>query len=255
MDYIIAIPSYDRFIGIQSKTLKFLERHDIAFAKIYIFVSSESYKQYSDLSLLGVHLIESRHTITATRNHIIDYFSTGVNIVEMDDDVEDIIRMDTGQPVDNFNTLCRESFGILGTSGIWGFNSTDNRFYANMIDKFGLASIVNACMGYVNDKRIKLTIPEKEDFQRVAIASTLGIPILKRGMYGIKTRYWTNKGGIQSHYGFEERKEVQRKSASLLLLKYPHLCYVITRKNGLVDIRFKKRKLTTKNNKKMKLAR
>jgi hypothetical protein len=239
MDYVIAIPSYDRYLGIQHKTLKLLQRHNIDFSKVFIFVSPQCYEQYKDLP--GI-LVKSKNTITSTRNHIIEFFPDGKKIVEMDDDIQDIIEMESGESVQNLIQICNESFQILKTSGIWGVNSTDNKFFANMVDKFGVASIVNSFMGYINDKRIKLTVPEKEDFQRVAIASMLHIPILKRGMYGIRTKYWTNKGGIQSHYGFTKRKEVQKKSAAILLLKYPQLCYAITRKNGLIDIRFKKRK-------------
>ena len=74
-----------------------------------------------------------------------------------------------------------------------GFNANINNFYADGKDKFGLYSIINSCCGYVNCKSIKLTVSEKEDFERCILMFRMGYPILKRCGYGIKTKYWTIK--------------------------------------------------------------
>lgn len=79
-----------------------------------------------------------------------------------------------------------------------------------------------------------------KDNERVLQFNALGLPILKRTGYGVDTRYWTNKGGIQAHYNQEKRKRVQAESADELMAKYPDCCYKIVRKNGIVDLRFKK---------------
>ena len=53
-------------------------------------------------------------------------------------------------------------------------------------------------------------------------------PILKRCGFGIKTNYWKNKGGIQSHYDFNRRLEVQSESAAALMKKYPETIFLVT---------------------------
>jgi len=245
MNFIIAIASHKRPEILQSKTLNLLKNHNISMKKVYVFVSPESYEEYIPIknkwkfNLVG----GDNTTILETRNNIIAYFDEGQNIIEMDDDVEDIevtVKGKKNKPVKDLKELFNESFQIISSSGLFGFNANTNNFFAGGIDKFGLYSIINSCLGYKNDKRIKLTVSEKEDFERVIQFYELDLPILKRTGYGIKTRYWKNPGGIQSHYDFKKRIEVQKQSAEQLLEKYPWAVRKQVRKNGIYDLRFKK---------------
>jgi len=95
------------------------------------------------------------------------------------------------------------------------------------------------CCGYINDKRIKLTLTEKEDFQRVIQFYLLKLPILKRTGYGIRTKPWINQGGLQSRYSMKKRIIIQKKSANKLMMLYPGLGYLMVRKNGVVDFKFR----------------
>jgi len=245
MNFVIAIASHKRPEILQSKTLNLLKKHKMSMRKVYVFVSPESYQDYIPIknkwkfNLIG----GDNATILKTRNNIIKFFDEGQNILEMDDDVEQIeitLKGLKNKPVTNLKELFNESFKIIHQGGLFGYNANTNNFFATGIDKFGLYSIINSCLGYKNDKRIKLTVAEKEDFERVIQFYELNLPILKRTGYGIKTCYWRNKGGIQSHYDFKKRVEVQRESAEQLLLLYPYAFRKQTRKNGIVDLRFKK---------------
>ena len=222
---------------------------------VYVFVSTASLEEYTPISKKwGFNLILSKNTILDTRNHIIQYFNEGQKIVEMDDDVEDIQTTMKGKKnssVKNIKKLFEDSYNLIesrGNRGLWGFNAKTNNFYADGKDKFGLYSIINSCCGYINDKSIKLTVSEKEDFERCLIMFKKKYPILKRCGFGIKTNYWKNKGGIQSHYDFNRRLEVQSESAAALMAKYPEYCYTSTRDNGIVDIRFKRLKYDESKN-------
>lgn len=244
----IAIASHERPNQLQNKTLSLLKKHKFNFKNVYIFVSPSSYKEYMPIcKKWGCNLVKSKDSILKTRNHMISYFKDGDKIVEMDDDVEDIettVKGKKNTSVKNLKKLFEDSFKKVlekGKYGLWGFNANTNNFFADGKDKFGLYSIINSCLGYINDKSIKLTVSEKEDFERCLIMFKKGYPILKRGGYGIKTNYWKNKGGIQNHYGFEKRKQVQSESAMALMEKYPEFCFTRTRPNGIVDIRFKPR--------------
>ena len=239
----IAIPSHNRVKLLQKYTLSLLKKHNFDFNYIFIFCSPESYNDYKKLQKTwGFNLIKSKDSITGIRNHMIKYFKSGTKVVEMDDDIEDIMNTKKGikrTPVSDLQGLFRESFDMLGTSGMWGLNSTDSTMSPNGVDKFGTYTIINSCCGYINDKRIKLTVKEKEDFDRVAQFYMLKLPILKRGAYGIKTNYWNNPGGIQDRYDRKKRIQIQKESANELMKKFPRLFRKNVRSSGLVDIRFK----------------
>ena len=245
MSFIIAIPSHKRPEMLQSTTLNLLKKNKISMKKVYIFVSPESYQDYIPIkNKWNFNLIEADNSsILKTRNNIIDYFKEGQNIIEMDDDVEDIevtVKGKKNKSVTDLKELFDESFQMIAYGGLFGFNANTNNFFASGIDKYGLYSIINSCLGYKNDKRIKLTVAEKEDFERCILFYELNLPILKRTGYGIKTNYWKNKGGIQGHYDFKKRIEVQKESAEQLLKKYPWAARKQVRKNGIVDLRFYK---------------
>lgn len=245
LNAVIAIASHERLQTLQCKTLKLLKKHKIPMKQVYVFVSPQSYESYKviekewEFNLVG----GQNTTILKTRNNIIKHFNEGQNIIEMDDDVDDVqvtIKGQKNESVKNLKVLFNKSFDMICGGGLFGFNANTNSFFASGTDKYGLYSIINSCLGYKNDKRVKLSVSEKEDFERCILFYKLGLPILKRTKYGIKTNYWTNKGGIQDHYDFEKRIQVQRKSAETLLRKYPWACRAQTRKNGIVDIRFSK---------------
>ena len=251
MNFKIAIASHKRKIQFENKTIKLLQKHKIDFKNVYVFVSPISYESYTDLaSKYNFTLIKSYDSILKTRNHIIDYFPENDKIVEMDDDIEDVENTVKGvknTSITDLKKILNESFELLNGDGLFGFNANTNNFFATGKNKYGLYSIINSLLGYYNDKSIKLTVPEKEDFDRACQYFKKNKTILKRTMYGVKTKYWKNKGGIQDHYNHDKRKEVQLYSANELVKKYPSLCRIQFRKSGLADIRFKPQKKLLKH--------
>lgn len=242
----IAIASHNRTKQLQEKTLALLIEHNFDMAKVYVFVAPSSFDDYVPVSMgYGFKLVKvpGEECILTSRNYIIQYFDEDDHIVEMDDDIEDIMTTLKGvrnESVGDLKQLFEESFDLLEGSGLWGFNANTNNFFADGKDKFGLYSIINSCCGYINSKIIRLTVSEKEDFERCLLFMKLDHPILKRCGYGIKTKYWINKGGIKDRYDYKTRMKVQADSAATLMKKYPSYCYTHTRKSGLVDIRFRR---------------
>lgn len=242
MNEVIAIASHNRRELLQRHTLRLLQRHNVNMARVHVFASADSY--YDDIAKVwgfNLHKGEKCQTsITCARNDIIQYFDEGQRIVEIDDDVEDIVEFKGKhvEPVEDLTKVITESFEKIGSNGLWGVCANANAFFASGNDQEGPRSIVNSFLGYVNDKRVVLTVPEKEDFQRVCIFYDHNLPILKRGMYGVDTRYWYNKGGIQDRYNFHTRKVRQRESAEELMRMYPGMFSMQLRRNGITDIRF-----------------
>ena len=241
MSIKIAIPSHDRVDMFQDKTLAFLKKHKFPMSDVYVFSTPAYYNAYKEIGdKWGFNVVKSKSNLLAKRNHFISYFPAGQKVVEMDDDVEDIQKIG-GTGVTNFKKFLADSFKALGQNqGLWGVNANCNAFHATKGDKFGAHSLCNTFIGYVNDKRINLTIAEKHDMDRLLQFIKLGLPTLKRGDWGIKTKYWTNKGGIATDYDIEKRKKVQSKDANDLMKKFPNCCWTKTRPNGIVDIRLKR---------------
>ncbi len=241
MDYKVVIPSYDRLNQMQYRTLSFLNRHKIDTSRIYIFAHPLCYEFYLSLKnkYPKINIIESKGGIKNSRNYINEYFSQGTKIVEIDDDVEDLINLLTGESLEDLDGFISESFSMCG-NGIWGVSALNNKFFSSMKDKFGLQSIVATFCGYVLNKNIRMTLDVMEDYERVIQFHLQGRNIFKRSWVGIKTKYWTNKGGIQTELDYDRRFMLQNYCSDELAAKYPDLVYQRTRKSGLKDIRFKK---------------
>tara|TARA_R110000765_G_scaffold181987_2_gene287971 strand:+ start:304 stop:1836 length:1533 start_codon:yes stop_codon:yes gene_type:complete len=91
-DYNICIPSYNRLIGIQQKTLEMLKQNNIN--KINIFVSTtKDYDEYKKADIGNIILVPSNYNgIGAVRDYIINKWAPNKsNIIMIDDDIEKII--------------------------------------------------------------------------------------------------------------------------------------------------------------------
>jgi hypothetical protein len=240
MDYIIAIPSHMRIDTIQKRTLALIERNGISKSCIKIFVSPVCYKNYKDVLGSQYRVIRSYASILNTRNHIIRSHKDGQRIVEIDDDIEEIITFPSKRPVESLESLITSAFE-KSSGGLWGISATtDPRNACKTKEGFGLRSIVNSFLGYTNQREVRLTMKEKEYFERTIIFWKKGLPIYKMPQFGVKTKYWKNKGGIQAHYDETKRRAVQMKAADELYSMYPDLVYKKKRPNGIVDIRFRR---------------
>jgi len=240
MDFVIAIPTHNRNKMLRDKTLKFLSRQNISQQRIFIFPSNSTDFENREGEHYNIVRNEDNDSILKARNTIVNYFSEGTKILEMDDDINYICKFGNME-VSNFQELIINCFKKCG-DGIFGFNAGNNDYYWTNDERMGLMPIIGSCCGYTNDKSIILTLKEKEDYERVIMFYERGKLPYKFCQYGIKTRYWKNKGGIQDRYDFEERLKVQAEVANYLVRTYPHYCYARKRRNGLVDIRFKVQK-------------
>lgn len=227
----IIIPSHNRCDIIQTHTLPLLQKHNFDFDSVFVFVSKTQLLKYLEIQKKwGFNLVEGKEGILNQRNYIIEYFEEGEQIVEIDDDVKDIIDLSCLKPIIDLKLLVESLFEK--TNGLWGINGAVNiRSFRK--SAFGSYFICNTFCGYTNDKSIKLTLQEKEDYERCAIYLDKNKQIYKNRQYAIKTKYWKNEGGID--YDFETRKKVNNEVANILYNKYPHYFYLNTQKNGIVN--------------------
>ncbi len=239
-EFLVAIPSYKRYEILKQKTLKTIS--SINRNHIYIFCNENT--NYKDLEDIGYNVIENPHeNIVQQRNFITEYFIDGQKLLCIDDDVNNLTHKDLGK-LPNYSVFktFEDSFRIISKNmPVFGFNSNTN-FRSPVEIKQGIYSIIFSCYGKINDKSIKLTVEEKEDYEYICIIAKQQKKVLKLCFIGVSTTYWKMRGGIQARLNSTERVIRQNDAAMFLQEKYNDLVYSKQRDNGLVDLRFKFKK-------------
>jgi hypothetical protein len=106
-----------------------------------------------------------------------------------------------------------------------------------------LRFIVGPMWGMINRHRndLKLTIDEKENSERTLQFWVADRKILRFNNIGIETKYYKNKGGMQSEE--KNRKLEALKSVHYLHKIYPNLTKIfLTKKSGMPEIKMVRKK-------------
>lgn len=210
-EVVIAIPSFERADTLKNCTLRTLENLNTKF-QIYIFVSNEQEKNKYDTILLKNSFTEIIVTNTSglanKRNFISDYMKTYTDfkyIVQLDDDILDIVeRLDEKNCIqmNNFDNFCCEMFLLCQKNQtiLWGVYPLTNPYFMNEHIWVGYIYCVGAFFGIIINKDfdIKLTNTLQEDKERTLKVIMEYGKVIRCNYVGIKTNYWTNKGGMQS---------------------------------------------------------
>ena len=96
-DYVVAIPSYKRTNELINKSLKTLKAGGVAASKIHIFVANEEERELYEKAVpkeLYGKIVVGVKGITNQRKFIVKYFPENKYVVSIDDDVEQIEKMD-----------------------------------------------------------------------------------------------------------------------------------------------------------------
>jgi hypothetical protein len=255
MDYVVAIPSYDRAELLLNKTLKTCQEQNIKPNKIDIFVANKEeeskYKSLIDKKLYNKMIVGVKG-LSNQRNFITDYYPEGKYIVFMDDDIEAILKKkynikDSKELVKiDIDKFVKNAFKLLKEKKlfIWGVGAVLNPYF--MYDKIttDLRYLVGAFFGVINrhSKDIKLSKDgDLEDILRTILYYKKDRGVLKFNNITIKTKYY-NVGGLQSEYGDVEKRIKSRKErAEKLFEKYPeYISNLFQRPSGLWEVRLKR---------------
>ena len=124
-NYIIAIPSYNRYDIISNKTLKTLYEGNVSKNKIFIFVANkEQYKLYEENvdNKLYHKIIIGKLGITNQRIFISKYFPIGQYIVSFDDDIEEVSKLrgkDKLVRIKDLNQFFIEAYQLMRETGLY----------------------------------------------------------------------------------------------------------------------------------------
>lgn len=225
MSYKIAIPSYRRSDNFIVENL--LKEANIDCSKVYIFVSDNQdfikykiqFPQYNIIFEKELKDLKEKH------NFIVDYFLENENIVVIEDDIKEIVKK-KGKKVEKFTELeklFKIGFNECGKNNckLWGISPTDNGFY--MGNTFGKCFKVVAgyIFGLVIDKKIKVNISQKHDYERTILNKIHFGGVVRFDMFGQRSNSFTNKGGLQEIFTSEERMKEELKVNNFLVNTYP----------------------------------
>ena len=248
MNYIVAIPSYNRSDIISKKTLSMLKDGGVNKEKIFIFVANnEEYKKYlhalQTYTDLYNKIIVGKLGITHQRNFIKKYFKENQRIVSIDDDIEGLYKLNnsTLARIQHVDAFFKEAFERLNREGlyIWGIYPVMNPYFMQNTVTTGLKFIIGGLYGFINRKLTDLNPSSesegKEDYEQSILYYKKDGGVLRYNNVTIKTKFLA-KGGLGE---LDKRFEINKKSANYLEKTYPDLVSIFHRKNGMTEIKLR----------------
>jgi len=257
-DYVVAIPSYKREQILIKKSLKTLKEGGVPASKIYIFVANEEerekYHRTVPKDLYG-KIVVGLKGITNQRKFIVNYFPENKYVVSIDDDVEQIEKMDSHDKlvkVKNVDQFFKDGYKDLKKNGvfIWGIYPVRNPFFMKHKTTTDLKFIIGVLRGFINrhtkDLAPSVGAEGKEDYEQSILYFKKDGGVLRYNDVTTKTKFNADGGlGI-------DRQEMNRKAAEYMRKTYPDLVTVFHRKNGMTEIKLKR--VVSSTTKKVKYA-
>lgn len=234
IDYKIVVPSYKRVETFGKKTLKYLQECNIPMNKIWLFVADENeYKKYSIYKELGINIVIGVYKLMHQRNFISDYFENGEYLIQIDDDI-DYIAKKVGEkqlePFYELESLIKDAYSAMieNKTQFWGISAVLNHFFMKDGFSTNLKFCVGCFWGCINDKELKLSIDEKEDYERTILFYDKYKKVIRYNGFAPKTSFYKEGGGMQ------EYRDVSHShiSANILIERYPKYVSMNTKRKG-----------------------
>jgi hypothetical protein len=231
--YYVAIPSYDRAETLITKTLNTLHKGNVPSNRIYIFVANKSqYNLYKQV-INNYTIIIGKLGITNQRIFIKNYFKEGDNVVSMDDDVEELYKLngDKLNMVHNLDGFFKEAFTRIKKENlfIWGIYPVRNPFFMKNTITTDLKFIIGTLYGFIvrHNKELEPRCKEKEDYELSILYYLKDGGVMRFNNITMKTKFKA-KGGL----GLKEDRYKANEEATLYLSKkYPQFVSVYKKKD------------------------
>jgi len=245
VNYVVAIPSYNRENVLANKTLKTLIDGNVNKNKIYIFVANkEQYNLYESVIPKNMYnsLIIGKKGIANQRNYIANYFPENQYVISMDDDVEefDILKKDKLVKLTNVNDFFINAYKLLKKNNlfIWGIYPVRNAFFMYPEITTDLRFIIGVSFGFItrHNKNLKLSIKSetKEDYEQTILYFKMDGGVMRFNNITVKTKF-NSEGGLTS-----DRYDRNKTAAEYLYKTYPNIITIFQRKNKTYEVKLKK---------------
>ena len=256
MNYVIAVRSYRRSEKIKKQTLRILEIDNIPKDKIYLFVAPDEIETYKESVGTEYHVCDGGNQGTNYCNmKIQDYFPEGQYIIQMDDDINFILRLreedDTcarkrfngriePKGLKMYNTLSLITRGKelmdKHNFNLWGTSPVVNDYFMKMGYTIDLKFCIGRVFGFNNFKDVKTNDDCRDDYERSILWYERDGGIIRFSEVVVDADTYIGSGGLAESRTIDK----MRKSCEYLLNTYPK--YVATRKckSKYPEIRLKK---------------
>jgi len=262
MNFVIAIPSYDRADIISSKTLNTLKTGSIPAEKIYIFVADKEdynkYKKNIDKTLYN-KLVIGKKGLVPQREFITNYFDEGQYIISLDDDIDKIsikkglLKTDKElEEVTDLPTMFNNAYETLieNKAFLWGVAPVHNSFFLYNKMTTDLKFICGAFFGYINRKSDDLKFKygaNKEDTERTLRYFKKDGTVVRFNNVAFKTNFYA-KGGINSFEGGKQQRLINSKlNVEQLSEEFPEYGKIKVRSNGIYEFKLNTKPIVIKN--------
>lgn len=239
----VAIPSYARAKTIARKTLPLLASRGIPPERVDVFVANESEMRiYSETLERGTYsrIIVAQKGMGAVRRFIQDYYEAGTKLVCLDDDLDDLYKIDAKGAkarIEDLGRLFDYAFCLCSAvkSGYWGIYAVDNAYFMRRKIALGLRYLEGSAWGCVvnHDRATYVTLDDKEDFERSVRAYLKYGTVVRMDFVGMTTNFYTEPGGMQ----VERTERRISESARRMLQMFPHQCKVNEQRKEHLEVK------------------
>lgn len=242
VNYVIAIPTYNRVKEVTNKSLNTLREAGIPKNRIHLFVANQQqYKLYEEnvpKNLYG-KIIIGKKGITNQRIFIASYFPEGQYVISMDDDVEqfEILKGEKLVKLTNINEFFNDAYKLMKKEKIyiWGIYPVRNPFFMYKETTTDLRFIIGVTFGFIvrHDKDLKMSIKAetKEDYEQTILYFLKDGGVIRFNNITVKTKF-NAPGGLGT-----DRFERNKNAAEYLVKKYPDIVTRNDRKDGTPEVK------------------
>ena len=233
MDIEIAIPTYNRPDILIKKSLPLLEYIPKNLIKIYV-EDEEQYLIYQEH--LGYEydiIITQTNGIGEKRNWIKNH-TKAKYLLQIDDDIESIKEWNgISLSPENIYELIKNGFKECEEAGLhlWGICCFFNPFFLRNNSSTNLKFICGGFHGLITDKIICSPINTFEDYYNTCAYYEADGGVYRKNGYGLKTKTFKEKGGLQDFMPNNERTLEEEKNATMLKNRFGKMLSVIKKKD------------------------
>jgi len=242
VNYVVAIPTYNRHEVLANKTLKTLMEGNVNKNSVFLFVANkEQYALYENAIPKNMYneIIIGKKGITNQRKFIAKYFPEGQYVISMDDDVEEleILKGDKLIKLKNVDVFFLHAYDLLKKKNlfIWGIYPVRNPFFMYKNNTTDLRFIIGVTFGFIvrHNKFLEPSVKAetKEDYEQTILYFKMDGGVLRFNNITAKTKF-NAPGGLGT-----DRYERNKNAAEYLEKKYPNIVTVFKRKNGTYEVK------------------
>ena len=245
VNYVVAIPTYNRVEEVIRKTLNTLKDGGISKNKIYLFVANkEQYNLYEEQVPKNLYkeIVIGKLGITNQRIFISRYFNEGQYVISMDDDVEALeqLRGEKLSKIKDLDGFFTDAYRILKEEDlfIWGIYAVHNPFFMYKKITTDLRFIIGVTFGFIvrHNNKLKPSIKAetKEDYEQTILYFKMDGGVVRFNYITAKTKF-NSPGGLGT-----DRFDRNKKAAEYLHKTYPDIITVFQRENKTYEVKLKK---------------